>query len=71
MERSGIPTVSVTLMPEISRKIRVPRALSVPYRLGYPLGRPNDPEAQRNVLRAALALLERRDVPVLEEYSPR
>ena len=70
MERSGIPTVSMTLMPEISRKIRVPRALSVPFGLGYPLGGPNDPETQRAVLRAALALLERRDVPVLEELTP-
>lgn len=50
--------------------IRVPRALGVPYPLGFPLGRPNDAEGQRAVLRAALALLERDDVPVFEEYSP-
>ena len=70
MEGSGIPTVSMTLMPEITRKIRVPRALSVPFPLGFPLGAPNDPAAQREVLRASLALLERRDVPLLVEYSP-
>jgi hypothetical protein len=56
-------------MPEITRRIRAPRALAVPYPLGFPLGRPHDAEGQRDVLRAALALLARDDVPVLEEYS--
>lgn len=70
IERRGIPTVSITLMPEISRKIRVPRALEVPYPLGFPLGQPGDADGQRAVLLAALELLLRDDVPVLEEYRP-
>lgn len=57
-------------MPEITRKIRAPRALGVPYPLGFPIGRPHDAGGQRAVLRAALALLSRMDVPVLEEYEP-
>jgi hypothetical protein len=68
VERRGIATVSLTLMPEITRKIRVPRALGVPFPLGYPLGNPGDAEGQREVLLAALELLARDDVPVLEEY---
>lgn len=61
--------MSVSLMPEITRRIRPPRALAVPYPLGFPLGRPGDPDGQLAVLRAALALLERMDVPVLEELA--
>lgn len=68
VERRGIATVSLTLMPEITRKIRVPRALGVPFPLGYPLGEPGDAEGQREVLLAALELLARVDVPVLEEF---
>ena len=41
-----------------------PRALWVPYDLGRPLGVPNDPVFQRNVLRAALNLL-----PTLTEHT--
>jgi len=57
LERRGIATTSVTVLPEITRKVRTPRALSVPYPLGYPLGRPNDVELQTRIVRAALALL--------------
>jgi hypothetical protein len=56
------------MLAGVTAKIRPPRALSVPYPLGYPLGEPNNPELQRSVLRQALALLERIDVPVLEEF---
>jgi len=66
LERRGIVTVSVSLLPEISRKVRPPRALELPYSLGYPLGRPNDPPLQRRILRALLALARRDDVPVIE-----
>ena len=56
------------MLPEITRKLKPPRALEVPFDLGYPLGEPNDPSAQREVLRALLAIVDRQDVPVLEEY---
>ncbi len=68
IENRGIPTASITMLPEITRKLRPPRALEVPYRLGFPLGAPNDPGGQRAVLWALLALVDRPDVPVLEEY---
>ncbi len=57
------------MLPEITRKLRPPRALEVPYGLGFPLGAANDPVGQRSVLSALLALLGRQDVPVLAEYS--
>ncbi len=69
LERRGVITVAVSLVPEITRKVRPPRALAVPYPLGYPFGRPNDPALQRWVLRALLSLTPRTDVPLLEEMG--
>jgi len=70
IEEYGIPTASITMLRTITAKIRPPRALSVPYALGFPLGEANNPELQIEVLRQLLALLERNDVPVLEELRP-
>ena len=69
IENRGIPTASITMLPDITRKIRPPRALAVPYPLGFPLGEANKPDLQTEVLRQLLALLDRDDVPVLEELS--
>ena len=55
------------MLTEITEKIRPPRALAVPYPLGFPLGEANNRELQTEILRQLLALLERNDVPVLEE----
>ena len=69
IEARGIATASITLLADVTRKIRPPRALAVPYALGFPLGPPNDPVQQKAVLRALLALLHRDDVPVLEPFQ--
>jgi hypothetical protein len=68
IEARGIPTASITMLAKITEKIRPPRALAVPYALGFPLGEAKNPELQTKVLRQLLALLERDDVPVLEEF---
>ncbi len=68
IENRGIPTASITMLPDITRKIRPPRALAVPYPLGFPLGEANNPDLQTNVLQALMDLLDRDDVPVLEEF---
>jgi hypothetical protein len=67
VEDSGIPTASITMLAGVTAEVRPPRALSVPYPLGFPLGEPNNAELQTEVLRQTLALLERNDVPVLED----
>lgn len=69
IERAGIATVSISLLREVTSIIRPPRALHVPFPMGYPLGAPNDPALQHRVIAAAMALLDRTDVPVLEEYT--
>jgi hypothetical protein len=58
LERRGIATVAITLLRTVAERVRPPRSLSVPFRHGYPLNRPHDPEAQHAVLEAALSLLE-------------
>ena len=67
LERRGVVTVSVSMLPEITAKVRPPRALEVPYPLGFPLGRPHDPPLQRRIVRAMLRLARRDDVPLREE----
>jgi len=67
LERRGITTVCVILLREIAEKVRPPRALAVPFRHGFPLGAPHDAALQRGVIEAALSLLVRHDVPLIEE----
>ena len=69
IENRGIPTASITMLPDITRKIRPPRALAVSYPLGFPLGEANNPDLQTDVLQALMDLLDRDDVPVLEEFG--
>jgi len=70
LERRGIATTSITALPEITRKVRTPRALAVPFPLGYPLGRPHDTALQDRVLAAALGLLSHQGpAPVLCELG--
>ena len=72
LERQGISTVAIQLLREVAEKVHPPRALFVPFRHGYPLGRPKDPEGQHAVIEAALRLLEdpTPKTPVLMDYSP-
>ena len=43
---------------EVAERVRPPRALCVPFRHGYPLDTPADPQRQHAVIEAALKLLE-------------
>jgi hypothetical protein len=49
--------VSVTLLREVTERVRPPRALSVDRPLGYPLGFPFDAVTQTRIIGAALRLL--------------
>ena len=68
IERQNISTVGISLLREITSVIHPPRALFVPFPMGFPLGAPHDTALQHQVIRAALALLVRTDVPVLETF---
>lgn len=72
IERVGIATVCLTLLRTIAERVRPPRTLSVPFPHGFPLGAPHDPELQRDVIRAALSLLETANEPgTIVDYSRR
>ncbi len=62
-------TTQLSLIRPHTASLKPPRALWVPFELGRPLGAPGDAEFQGDVLREALALLERDDTPVLEDFD--
>ncbi len=68
LESEGIATTQISLVREHTEAIRAPRALWVPFILGWPFGVPNYAAFQRRVLLAALRLLEAASGPVLEAF---
>jgi hypothetical protein len=70
LERQGIATVAIQLLREVAQRVRPPRALFVPFRHGYPLGEPGNPQRQRAVLEASLRMLEDRSLrpPALLDF---
>lgn len=71
IEKLGIPTVSISLLRMVTRKVRPPRSLFVPFPFGYPLGKPNDAKLQHQIIRAALDLLESsEELPILQDFEP-
>jgi D-proline reductase (dithiol) PrdB len=63
LEAGGISTVTYTNARDIATSAGNPRQIFLNYPLGNPVGRPNDPENQRIVLREGLNLLENADRP--------
>ncbi|MGH9784245.1 MAG: glycine/sarcosine/betaine reductase selenoprotein B family protein [Terriglobia bacterium] len=59
IEKAGIPTVSISLLLDVTRRVEPPRALAVDRPLGYPFGEAHNSELQRTIMRAALDLLSR------------
>jgi hypothetical protein len=68
LEAGGIATTSISMVREHTEKVKPPRALFVPFPFGHALGRPNDPDLQHRVLRAALDLLGEPSGPVLRDF---
>lgn len=59
LERTGIATVILSCLAEVTEQVEPPRWLDLPYPLGYPLGSPDDPDLQRQILDTAIQLLTR------------
>ena len=73
LEEAGTPTVIVAVKAFQRRleAMRVPRALIAPHRMGRPLGRPGDRDRQRQVVEAALGLLETAsEAGTIRTFSP-
>ena len=69
VEAAGISTVSITLIEDITKKVKPPRVLAVPYGFGHPLGEPNNPELQHAIIAEALTLLEDKTPPPILKTS--
>ena len=67
-EEHGIATVTIAMVREHAAKVKPPRALFVPFFFGFALGRPNDADHQRQVLKSAFDLLKSASGPVLEDF---
>ena len=65
IEEEGIATVAIATVRPQAERTRPPRALWVPFELGRPFAPPSDPAFQKQVILAALRLLEAEAGPVL------
>lgn len=64
-----MPTTGISLIRPHTETIKPPRALWVPFQMGHPLGAPDDPAFQKQVLLAVLGLLEAPgNPPVLVDF---
>jgi hypothetical protein len=59
IEAGGIPTVSLSMIPDLTRAAGIPRLAGISYPFGRPFGNPHDAAGQRAVLRATLEILSR------------
>jgi hypothetical protein len=59
IEAAGITTVALSMLPDFTASVGAPRVAAIAYPFSQPLGRAGDPDGQRAVLRAALAVAER------------
>jgi D-proline reductase (dithiol) PrdB len=70
IEKTGIPTVSITLLREVTERVQPPRALAVDRPLGYPLGEPSKVLLQKRIILAALNLLAQPvSEPLVSEFQ--
>ena len=67
-EAAGIATVTLASTLSVVERTQPPRALWCDFPLGRPLGKPQDPEFQHDVLARAFALLDAESGPVLEHH---
>jgi hypothetical protein len=67
VEAAGIPTVIVTMLPELAERFRLPRIVGVEFPFGHPFGMVHDREMQRTVTIAALSLYERTNLTVRKD----
>ena len=58
IEADGIATVGISILKEVTQKVRPPRALFLRYPFGHPLGEAFHVAQQRTILSDALTALE-------------
>lgn len=63
IEEAGIPTVTVTMMPDLAEKFRLSRVVGVEFPFGHAFGMPNDEAMQLAVAEAAVRALAEAPAP--------
>ena len=58
IEAAGIPSVGVSVCPDITYRLQVPRAVALRFPLGNPFGAAMDAPMQARILKDALMLLD-------------
>ncbi|GKW46294.1 hypothetical protein NCCP2050_19860 [Planococcus sp. NCCP-2050] len=56
LEERGTATAMITILPEVTDAVGVPRTMHVPFKLGRPCGEPFDFETRKKVVDQLLAL---------------
>ena len=70
LEGRGVATVCLSMLEEVTRKVKPPRTLLVPFGWGQPLGPPGEARLHRRVALAALELLpEGGDGPLVRRFE--
>jgi D-proline reductase (dithiol) PrdB len=70
IEAAGIPTTAVSVCPDISEQLGVPRAVGLRFPLGNPFGAALDGATQSRILRDCLLLLDSAVEPGIVERLP-
>ena len=68
-EQAGLTTVAIALLREHAEKVKPPRALYAPFPFGHTLGKPDEPEYQHKIIKAAFDLLKYPSGPVLADLD--
>ncbi len=63
IEKAGIPTISITLKPEVTYFLHVPRSAYIRFPYGYSVGPAFEPELQKEILQATLNLVPQIKTP--------
>jgi len=70
IEAAGLSTISLSMMPELTASVGVPRIAAIEHPFGLTLGLPGDAARQLAVLRAALRALEEVSQPGTVVHLP-
>jgi hypothetical protein len=70
IEAAGISTISLSMMPELTQSVGVPRIAAIEHPFGLTLGLPGDAVRQLAVLRATLRTLEEISQPGTVVHLP-
>ena len=58
IEAAGISTIAISVRPEVTVNLNVPRAVYLRFPTGNPVGEPHKPNQQRAILRGVLQALD-------------